>query len=88
MVCPTAGLVAYVSNDGVAVSIGWKHLYQLAWPACFVLSAVVYYALCWVSRPAGLGERDVKGDDEKEFTSRTPTIVEPATETLDSQQKV
>ncbi|EJU00535.1 NCS1 nucleoside transporter [Dacryopinax primogenitus] len=53
------GFIAAV-NPSVTVSEGWTHMYQLAYPAGFVISATLHVTLSKIWPPRGLGEVDAE----------------------------
>ncbi|KAI0357099.1 NCS1 nucleoside transporter family [Trametes cingulata] len=54
------GFIHAVSPDPVGVSEGWTHMYDLAWPLGFTLSASIHIALNTFFPPAGLGQVDME----------------------------
>ncbi|KAH9849118.1 NCS1 nucleoside transporter family [Lenzites betulinus] len=52
------GFINAVSPSPIGVGEGWTHLYDLAWPLGFVLSASIHVALSTAFPPVGLGEVD------------------------------
>ncbi|KAI0325978.1 NCS1 nucleoside transporter family [Cubamyces sp. BRFM 1775] len=52
------GFISSVSPTPLGVSEGWSHLYDLAWPLGFCISAFVHAVLSWAFPPVGLGEVD------------------------------
>ena len=53
-----AGFINAVSPSPIGESEGWTHVYDLAWPFGFVVSAAVHIALNVAFPPTGLGEVD------------------------------
>ncbi|KAH9895754.1 NCS1 nucleoside transporter family [Cubamyces lactineus] len=52
------GFVSSVSASSISVSDGWIHVYDLAWPLGFSISAFVHVILSKAFPPAGLGVVD------------------------------